>query len=139
MSELAPAAQQASSVSGDAMLGMATLGKTGLALLLVIGVILLCSWLLRRLSAGQGLPGQPLKVRGSTLLGPRERVVIVEVADTWLVLGVAPGHISKLHEMPAPPKDEASSNGSPAAMEGSFANRLAQAVRHNLRRPPPTA
>ncbi|SDS00593.1 flagellar biosynthetic protein FliO [Pseudomonas oryzae] len=129
MSSLATA-QQAAGGSGDALLGMATLGKTGLALLLVIGLILLCSWLLRRLNAGRQLPGQTLRVRGSTALGQRERVVIVEVEGTWLVLGVTPGQISKLHELPAPPVEPAAASG--AALDGSFAARLTQALKHNL-------
>jgi flagellar protein FliO/FliZ len=33
-------------------------------------------------------------------VGPRERVVIVEVEDTWLVVGVAPGRVNALHQMP---------------------------------------
>lgn len=135
MSELAPAAEQAAA-GGDTLLGLATLGKTGLALLLVIGLILLCSWLLRRMGSGRSLAGQPLRVLGSTMLGQRERVVIVEVADTWLVLGVAPGQVSKLHELPAPTAGNTPPANAGQALEGSFAARLAQAVRHNLRRPP---
>jgi flagellar protein FliO/FliZ len=130
MSSLATA-EQAASTSGDALLGMATLGKTSLALLLVIGLILLCSWLLRRLNAGQRLPGQTLRVRGSTMLGQRERVVVVEVEGTWLVLGVTPGQISKLHELPAPPAEPAAATGT--VLDGGFAARLGQALKHNLR------
>ncbi|MBV2132260.1 flagellar biosynthetic protein FliO [Pseudomonas sp. MAP12] len=136
MSSLASAPQAGAALAGsagnDALFGLAALGKTGLALLLVIGLILLCSWLLRRLSAGQRLAGQPLKVLGSTALGQRERVVIVEVAGTWLVLGVAPGQISKLHELPAPPT-ESMTDDPGSALAGSFAVRLAQALKHNLR------
>jgi flagellar protein FliO/FliZ len=33
-------------------------------------------------------------------VGTRERVVIVEVGSTWLVLGVAPGRVSALAEVP---------------------------------------
>ncbi|MNN99031.1 Flagellar protein FliO [compost metagenome] len=65
------------------------------------------------------------------MLGPRERVVIVEVADTWLVLGVAPGQVSKLHELPAPAAEVAPAAAAP---DGRFAERLAQALKHNLRR-----
>lgn len=138
MSSLAATPQIAASsaAEGEALLGLAALGKTGLALLLVIGLILLCTWLLRRLTVGQNLAGQPLKVLGSTALGQRERVVIVEVADTWLVLGVAPGQISKLHELPAPASTAPASSAPP---EGTFAERLAMAFRHNLRRTATTA
>jgi len=137
MSSLAatPAIIATSAAEGEALLGLAALGKTGLALLLVIGLILLCSWLLRRLNAGQNLAGQPLKVLGSTAVGQRERVVIVEVAGTWLVLGVAPGQISKLHELPAPASAAPAASALP---DGTFAERLAMAFRHNLRRNPAT-
>ncbi len=40
------------------------------------------------------------KVIGGSAVGQRERVVLVEVADTWLVVGVAPGHVTALHSMP---------------------------------------
>ena len=36
-------------------------------------------------------------------MGQRERVVIVEVEQRWLVLGVAAGQVTRLHDMPAPP------------------------------------
>jgi len=70
------------------------------------------------------------------MLGQRERVVIVEVAGTWLVLGVAPGQVSKLHELPAPAADAAPASPVDAPLPGSFAERFGQALRHNLRRPP---
>jgi flagellar protein FliO/FliZ len=33
-------------------------------------------------------------------VGPKERVVVVEVGETWLVVGVAPGQVTALHNMP---------------------------------------
>ena len=33
-------------------------------------------------------------------VGARERVVLVEVEGTWLVLGVAQGRVSLLHSLP---------------------------------------
>ena len=80
--------------------GMAMLGKTSMALILIIGVILLCGYLLKRFSPQRALHGQLLRVIASTSVGQRERVVIVEVDSTWLVLGVANGQVSKFHEMP---------------------------------------
>ncbi len=72
-----------------------------LAGLAVVIVLLFASlWLLKRLSAPRGPAGDLLKVVSATAVGPRERVVIVELGDTWLVLGVAPGRVSTLHELP---------------------------------------
>jgi flagellar protein FliO/FliZ len=71
-----------------------------LGLALVLGLIVLASWLLRRFGAGQTASGSLIRVITAASVGPRERVVLVEVQDTWLVLGVAPGRVSTLHQLP---------------------------------------
>jgi flagellar protein FliO/FliZ len=83
---------------------LALFGKTAAALLLVLGLIFLCSWLLKRCALLRRLPAATprLRVIASTAVGARERVVIVAVDDRQLLLGVAPGHITKLHELAAP-------------------------------------
>ncbi len=88
--------------SGDALIGMAVLGKTAAALALVIAIILVCTALLKRWNNHNTRHGAHLRVVGSTAVGNRERIVIVEVEDTWLVVGVGGGRITKLHERPAP-------------------------------------
>lgn len=123
---MSPASDTAAS-GADSLLGLAMLGKTTLALALVIGAIFFCSWLLRRLGPGRQWAGQRLKVVSSTQLGPRERLVIVEVQGTWLVLGVTAQQISKLHELPAAPA------GASAETAGlSFAERLAGSLKVSL-------
>lgn len=71
-----------------------------LGLGLVLAVMAGSAWLLRRLGGLQGKSGGGIKVIGGSAVGQRERVVLVEVADTWLVIGVAPGHVTALHSMP---------------------------------------
>jgi flagellar protein FliO/FliZ len=87
---------------GEALVGMAVLGKTAAALALVIAIILICTALLKRWSNHTTRHGAHLRIVGSTAVGNRERIVIVEVEDTWLVVGVGGGRITKLHERPAP-------------------------------------
>ncbi|SDJ35577.1 flagellar biosynthetic protein FliO [Billgrantia gudaonensis] len=116
--------------SGDSLVGMATLGKTAAALALVIAIILVCTALLRRWGGHSRGIGRHLRVVASTTLGGRERLVIVEIEDTWLVLGVGGGQVTKLHEMPVP----ASGTTKPAASDtddSRFATRFARALRHN--------
>nr|WP_297457489.1 flagellar biosynthetic protein FliO [uncultured Halomonas sp.] len=130
------AAQSAAETLGGAqsdLLGLAVLGKTALALAIVIGVILLCSAVLKRLGPGRGRQGQHLKVVASTAVGQRERVVIVEVQDTWLVLGVGGGQVNSLHTMSTPPDIDSSPLS--AVDSGGFASRFAAALRHNARAP----
>ena len=71
-----------------------------LGLALVLGLIVLASWLLRRFGAGPAASGSIVRIVTAASVGPREKVVLVEVHDSWLVLGVAPGRVSMLHQLP---------------------------------------
>lgn len=71
-----------------------------LSLLLVIAAIVLVAWLLKRMNALQTGDGQALKVLSSVAIGQRERIVLIEVEETWLVVGVGPGQIRTLHTLP---------------------------------------
>ncbi|MCU6243071.1 MAG: flagellar biosynthetic protein FliO [Enterobacter asburiae] len=74
------------------------------ALFGIIAFILIAAWLAKRLGlAGKTAGARGLKVSASTTLGPRERVVIVEVDDARLVLGVTASNISVLHKLPPAP------------------------------------
>ena len=69
-----------------------------LGLALVIALIYAIMWLLRRAQPG-GRQGSLLKVVSSVSVGQRERIVVVECADQWLVVGVAAGGLATLHRM----------------------------------------
>lgn len=76
--------------------------KVALSLGLIIVVIVLVLGFMRRLMVA-GLPGgqQPLlRLRGGLMVGQRERVVIVEVEQTWLVVGVTASQMTLLHTLP---------------------------------------
>lgn len=81
--------------------GLALVGQVAMILVLIIALILACAWVFRRLGGVHTGTSKQLNVVGSIAVGQRERVVIVAVGDTWLVLGVAAGQVTKLHEMPA--------------------------------------
>tara|TARA_R110002012_G_scaffold68798_4_gene178572 strand:- start:2110 stop:2550 length:441 start_codon:yes stop_codon:yes gene_type:complete len=110
---------------GEALIGMAVLGKTAAALALVIAIIFICTWLLKRWSNLHTRQGAHLRIVGSTAVGNRERIVIVEVEDTWLVVGVGNGHITKLHERPAPEERSYTTSVPPSSR---FSQRLSQAL-----------
>lgn len=69
------------------------------SLLLVLAAIVLVAWLLRRMNVAQHGSGNLLRVVGGVAIGQRERIVLVEVEDTWLVVGVGPGQIRTLHTL----------------------------------------
>lgn len=80
-----------------------------LGLALVLALLFASLWLLKRLAAPRGEAAGLMRIVAGTAVGARERVVVVEVGTTWLVLGVAPGRVSALAEMPRatlPPQAE---------------------------------
>jgi flagellar protein FliO/FliZ len=91
-----PALTPAASLGGglfQLIFGLATV------LALLIGGL----WLLKKLVLQQGSHPALMRVVSATAVGGRERVVILEVGGTWLVLGVAPGRVSALAELPRQP------------------------------------
>lgn len=71
-----------------------------LGLAIVLALVIGSLWVLKKLVAPRGESAGLLRVVAGTAVGTRERVVIVEVGTTWLVLGVAPGRVSALAEVP---------------------------------------
>ncbi|MDC9597294.1 flagellar biosynthetic protein FliO [Xenorhabdus anantnagensis] len=74
----------------------------------ILLLIFFMTWLIRRLgfSPAKSKNHRLLNVKASCSLGPKERVVVVEIEDNWLVLGVTSQQINMLHQMPAPPDNE---------------------------------
>lgn len=70
------------------------------SLLLVLAAVVLVAWILKRINLPQHGAGSLLKVIGGVAVGQRERIVLLEINDTWLVVGVAPGQVNTLHSMP---------------------------------------
>jgi flagellar protein FliO/FliZ len=79
---------------------VSSVGQLILGFAVVIALLFVSLWFLKRLSAPRGQAAGLLRVIAGTAVGPRERVVIVEVSGTWLVLGVAPGQVNTLAEIP---------------------------------------
>ncbi len=72
-----------------------------LSLGLILGGFVAVAWFARRYLPGMGAQGA-VKVVGSTPVGSRERVVVIEVDHTWLLLGVGGGNVRLLHTLPKP-------------------------------------
>ena len=72
----------------------------------VLAVIFAVAWLMKRFAPRNYSTAGVLRVIAGTAVGQRERVVVVEVGATWLVLGVTPGSVNALHQMPRQTTDE---------------------------------
>ncbi|OFE12035.1 flagellar biosynthetic protein FliO [Pseudohongiella acticola] len=75
----------------DAML------QTAIWLLVIVGLILVLAWAVRRFTNLGPRSVGAMRVLSALPVGNRERIALVQVGDKQLLIGVAPGHISTLH------------------------------------------
>jgi flagellar protein FliO/FliZ len=99
-----------------------------LGLGLVLAAVAGSAWLLRRFSPGQIGAGGAVKVIGGVALGPKERLVLIEIGETWLVLGVAPGQVNALHTLDKPEGGAFAAEVPSGGGEHSFSAWLKQAM-----------
>ncbi|MGB5211100.1 MAG: flagellar biosynthetic protein FliO [Gammaproteobacteria bacterium] len=103
------------SMAADA--GVPASGLAGVAsgLIAVLVLIVVLAWGVKRLQLGGGNAGA-IRVIAATPLGARERILLVEVGDTQLLVGVGSGGMRTLHVLDQPlPTDPASQHQSPFA------------------------
>lgn len=71
--------------------------ETLLALGLVLGLIAVLAWLIKRTGRFQSTANGEIKMIASLSLGPRERAVLLEVGDEKILVGVTTQQIQTLH------------------------------------------
>ncbi|BEP40751.1 flagellar biosynthetic protein FliO [Variovorax sp. V15] len=123
-----------------AAVGASGLLQAGFGMAMVVGLIFLCAWLARRFGLQRLGGGHLVKVVSSAAVGQRERVVVVEVADTWLVLGVTPSQVNTLHTLPAQAQTQtqqasAASASTPATPVELFARKLRESLTGKTQQP----
>jgi len=110
--------------------GAAGLLQTIFALLLVLGLLIGLAWLLKRYGPKPGGGLANLRVVGALNIGGRERIMVVEVGDQWIVVGAAPGRVNALHTMPRQDVDLGAGTG---AAQGSVpATRFADWLKNTM-------
>ena len=90
-----------------------------LGLLFVIGLIFVLAWVMRRVQQIGPRGGQVIKLVASQALGPRDRLLLVQVGGEQILLGLTSGRITPLHVLKEPVLAE---EAEPATPE--FAQRL---------------
>lgn len=69
-------------------------------LVFVLGLMAALVWALKYFGIKHTISGRYLRIIDGVNVGTRERILIVEAADQWIVVGVTPGHINALATMP---------------------------------------
>lgn len=82
--------------------------SSGYLLQLIMGlfVVLLCivvlAWAAKKINRFRFIADDSLKIIGGLSMGSRERVVLLQVGENQLLIGVAPGRINTLHVLETP-------------------------------------
>lgn len=69
-------------------------------LIAVIAMIVGLAWMARRTGMMRPQDNALIQIVGSASLGTRERVAIVQVQDSWIVVGVSPAGVTSLATLP---------------------------------------
>jgi flagellar protein FliO/FliZ len=80
----------------------AYLVKVFSGLVLVIALIFALSWLVKRFGQGTFLSNSNMKIINSLSLGAKEKIVVVEIGERQLLLGVTANSIQTLHKLEVP-------------------------------------
>ena len=76
--------------------------ETLLGLLLVLGIIVLLAWLIKRTNRFQATANGEMKIIAGLSLGPRERAVLLQVGEQQILVGVTPQQVQTLHILETP-------------------------------------
>lgn len=103
--------------------------KVFLMLILIVGLIFACAWLVRRMSGGMGVNQRHIQVLSVMPLGTREKLMIIKAAHEYLLIGVTPNGISTLHRYDEP------IDMNDAILRSPFADRLKGLLKGDERDP----
>ncbi|MDV6251531.1 flagellar biosynthetic protein FliO [Vibrio sp. EA2] len=120
----APVVFASSSMSAPSSFDLlTTLGS----LVLVIGVILLLAWLLKRMQGPAFGQQKGLKIVSQLPVGTKERIAVIQVGDEQLLVGITSHSIQTLTKLEQPLKED-------ELASSAFANQFSQLIKKNDQR-----
>jgi flagellar protein FliO/FliZ len=75
--------------------------QTIFALTAVLALLAVLAWGVKRFGPTSHVGTVPVRLVGALSLGGRERIMVVEVGNQWIVVGASPGRVNALATMPA--------------------------------------
>ena len=83
-------------------LSSTALVETLLGLLLVLAIIILLAWLIKRTNRFQTTANGEIRIIAGLALGPRERAVLLQVGEQQILVGVTAQQVQTLHILETP-------------------------------------
>ena len=100
-----------------------------LGLIVVVLCIIALAWFARKMNSFQSLADDSLKIISTISMGTRERIVLLQVGEEQILVGVSPGQINKLHVLNKPIEKMVGSQGGATGkgFSGKFKSMMADA------------
>ena len=105
-----------------------SLFQTIFALMFVLALLAALAWALKRWGPRGHIGAGGLRIVSALNLGGRERIIVVEVGDQWIVVGAAPGRVNALATMPRQDSGAPATLAPHAPSASSFSEWLKQTI-----------
>lgn len=73
-----------------------------IALIFVLVAVVMLGWFSKRFIGASRSSGGKIKILSGTSVGSREKLMLIQVGEEQMLIGVAPGRVSKLHHFDNP-------------------------------------
>ncbi len=109
-----------------------------IGLAIVLCVLAVVAWVMKKTMRGKLGHQNAIKVVDGVTVGTRERVMVLEVADRWLVVGVAAGQVTGLANLPisettsdnsSDQQNHSTDSNHPLQPKSAFSSLLAKATK----------
>lgn len=71
-------------------------------LLLIVALIFLLAWLMKKFNLNQQSQSGLIRIIAGLSIGTRDRIVLLQIGEEQILLGLTPGRIEKLHTLAQP-------------------------------------
>jgi flagellar protein FliO/FliZ len=127
-----PAGPPAAPVTMPSGSATGSLLQTLFALVAVLAVLAGLAWFLKRYGPKVSGGTASLRIVSSLSLGGRERLIVVEVGDQWIVVGASPGRVNALATMPRQDVLPVGAEGATLAPHQPAANNFAEWLKQTI-------
>jgi flagellar protein FliO/FliZ len=105
-----------------------SLVQTIFALVLVLALLAALAWAAKRYGPRVAGNSANLRMIGALNIGGRERIMVIEVGDQWIVVGASPGRVNALATMPKGDAPASATLAGHAPSASNFADWLKQTI-----------
>lgn len=96
-------------------------------LILVVAVIFLVAWFVKKMNLTPQHHSGLIKVIAGLNVGSRERIMLLEIGEEQILVGLCPGRIEKLHTLATPLNTDPVESNSSSSIQSKFSQLLSNA------------